>query len=395
MTRLSGFAQTLKASDIAALLKLTEKPEVISFAGGLPAPELFPIEEMKSVDTAIYETEGSKAVQYGLTEGYGEFRKQLQKRMKDKFFVDCSTEDIVVTTGSQQALFILSQLLLDEGQTVLMESPSYMGAIMAFNPRLPKYTEVPTDEAGMIPEELDKILAADDSIRVIYVIPEFQNPTGITWSLERRKAFIEVINKYDVTVLEDNPYGEIRYDIERIPSLKSLDTQGKVVYMGSFSKIFLPGLRLGWIVANPQIIDKFVKFKQAVDLGTSTFGQRQAAYYCNMYDMEAHIRKITDLYRKRRDIMCASMAKYFPDSVTFTYPKGGLFTWVTLPEHVDATALMPKCLARNVAYVPGGIFYPNGGRRNHFRLNYSNMPEERIVEGVKRLGEVLHAALDA
>ncbi|KMO86284.1 aminotransferase [Megasphaera cerevisiae DSM 20462] len=393
MTRFSSFAQTLKASDIAALLALTEQPEVISFAGGLPAPELFPIEEMKKVDEAIYNEEGRKAVQYGTTEGYVPLREEICRRMKDKFFVDCKPDDVVVTTGSQQALFILSQILVDKDQMILMESPSYMGAIMAFNPVGPKYTEVPTDDKGIVPEELEKILAADDTIRMIYVIPEFQNPTGITWPVERRRAFMDIINKYDVIVLEDDPYGEIRYDIEKLPSLKSMDTQNKVVFLGSFSKIFMPGLRLGWIVANPEIIDKFVKFKQAVDLGTSTFGQRQAAYYCRMYDMEAHIQKITALYAKRRDLMYQSMETYFPEGITFTYPQGGLFTWVTLPEQLDATELMPKCLAKNVAYVPGNIFYPNGGHRNHFRLNYSNMPEERIVEGIKRLGDVLKEAL--
>lgn len=393
MTRFSSFAQTLQASDIAELLALTEKPEVISFAGGLPAPELFPIEEMKKVDEAIYNEEGRKAVQYGTTEGYVPLREEICKRMKDKFFVDCKPEDVVVTTGSQQALFILAQILVDKDQTILMESPSYMGAIMAFDPVGPKYTEVPTDDQGIVPEELEKILAADDSIRMIYVIPEFQNPTGITWPIERRKAFMDIVNKYDVVVLEDDPYGEIRYDIEKLPSLKSMDTQGKVVFLGSFSKIFMPGLRLGWIVANPEIIDKFVKFKQAVDLGTSTFGQRQAAYFLKMFDMEAHIAKITALYAKRRDLMYQSMEKYFPEGVTFTYPKGGLFTWVTLPEGMDAKELMPKCLAKDVAYVPGGIFYPNGGNANHFRLNYSNMPEDRIVEGIKRLGDVLKEEL--
>ena len=393
MTRFSSFAQTLQASDIAELLALTEKPEVISFAGGLPAPELFPIEEMKKVDEAIYNEEGRKAVQYGTTEGYVPLREEICKRMKDKFFVDCKPEDVVVTTGSQQALFILAQILVDKDQTILMESPSYMGAIMAFDPVGPKYTEVPTDDQGIVPEELEKILAADDSIRMIYVIPEFQNPTGITWPVERRKAFMDIVNKYDVVVLEDDPYGEIRYDIEKLPSLKSMDTQGKVVFLGSFSKIFMPGLRLGWIVANPEIIDKFVKFKQAVDLGTSTFGQRQAAYFLKMFDMEAHIAKITALYAKRRDLMYQSMEKYFPEGVIFTYPKGGLFTWVTLPEGMDAKELMPKCLAKDVAYVPGGIFYPNGGNANHFRLNYSNMPEDRIVEGIKRLGDVLKEEL--
>jgi DNA-binding transcriptional MocR family regulator len=393
MTKFSSFAQTLQSSDIADLLALTDKPEVISFAGGLPAPELFPIEEMKKVDIAIYEKEGRKAVQYGTTEGYVPLREEICRRMKNKFFVDCEPKDVVVTTGSQQALFILSQILVDMDETVCMESPSYMGAIMAFDPVRPKYIEVPTDDKGIVPEQLDKILASDDSIRMIYVIPEFQNPTGITWPVERRKQFMDVINKYDVTVLEDDPYGEIRYDIDKLPSLKSMDTQGKVVFLGSFSKIFMPGLRLGWIVANPQIVDKFIKYKQAVDLGTSTFGQRQAAYFCQMFDMEKHIKDICALYGKRRTLMYDSMKKYFPAGITFTYPQGGLFTWVTLPEQLDAKEMMPKCLAKNVAYVPGSIFYPNGGHGNHFRLNYSNMPEDRIVEGIKRLGDVLKEEL--
>lgn len=393
MTKFSDFANTLQASDIAELLALTEKPEVISFAGGLPAPELFPIEEMKQVDQAIYEKEGRQAVQYGTTEGYVPLREEIAKRMKKSFFVDCEPKDIVVTTGSQQGLFILSQILVNPGETIAMESPSYMGAIMAFDPVRPNYIEVPTDEKGIIPEELDKILANDSSVRMIYVIPEFQNPTGITWPVERRKAFMDVINKYDVVVVEDDPYGEIRYDIEKLPSLKSMDTQGKVVFLGSFSKIFMPGLRLGWTIANPQIIDKFVKFKQSVDLGTSTFGQRQAAYYCKMFDMDAHIKEINALYAKRRDLMVNSIKEYFPAECKCTYPQGGLFTWVTLPEGMDAKELMPKCIAKNVAYVPGGIFYPNGGNANHFRLNYSNMTEDRIVEGIKRLGEVLKEEL--
>jgi 2-aminoadipate transaminase len=389
MVKFSEFANTLQSSDIAALLKLTEQPEVISFAGGLPAPELFPIEDLKKVDLAILEKEGRQAVQYGTTEGYKPLREEVAKRMKAKFGVESKADDIVITTGSQQALFILAQILVNRDEYILMESPSYMGAIMAFDPVFPNYTEVPTDDKGMIPEELDKILAANDKIRMIYVIPDFQNPTGITWPLERRKAFMEVIKKYDVVVVEDDPYGELRYDGENLPSLKSMDTQDKVVFLGTFSKILMPGLRLGWTIANPAIIDKFVKFKQAVDLGTSTFGQRQAAYYMQMCDVDAHVKEICALYGKRRSLMCDSMKKYFPAEVTYTYPEGGLFTWVTLPENIDAKAIMPKCLAQNVAYVPGGIFYPNGGHGNHFRLNYSNMPEDRIVEGIKRLGTVL------
>ena len=393
MVKFSDVAMSLKASEIRELLKLTEEPEIISFAGGLPAPELFPLEEMKKVDVAILEKEGRQAVQYGTTEGYVPLREKIAKRMKQAFQVDCTAQDLVVTAGSQQCLSLLGQVFLNKDDVVLMESPSYLGAINAFQLNFPKFIEVPTDDKGMIPEELDKIMAANDRVRMIYVIPDFQNPTGITWPLERRKQFMEVVNKYNVPVLEDDPYGELRYDGERIPSLKSMDTKGNIIFLGSFSKIFMPGLRLGWILGAPEVLDKVVKLKQAIDLQTSSFAQRQASYFIDMFDLDAHVEQIKALYGKRRTLMYESMQKYFPEGITFTYPEGGLFTWVTLPEGMDAKELMPKALAKNVAYVPGGPFYPNGGNANHFRLNYSNMTEDRIVDGIHRLGDVLKEAI--
>lgn len=246
----------------------------------------------------------------------------------------------------------------------------------------------------MIPEELEKILDTNDKVRLIYVIPDFQNPTGITWPLERRKAFMEVINKHNIPVIEDDPYGELRYDGEYLPTLKSMDTQGNVIFLGSFSKILMPGLRLGWMLASKEILEKAVMLKQCVDLQSSTYAQRQASYYIDMYDLDAHVQMIKELYGKRRDLMYNTMKEYFPEGLTFTYPEGGLFTWVTLPKGYDAKELMPKVIAEKVAYVPGGAFYPNGGQDNHFRLNYSNMPEERIIEGVKRLAKVLKVELE-
>ena len=392
--KFSNLANGLKASEIRELLKLTAQPDIISFAGGLPAPELFPLEELKKVDAAVIDKEGQAAVQYGTTDGYVPLRQHICERMKKSFGVDCKVDEVFITSGSQQGLSFIPQIFINPGDVMLVESPTYLGALNAFKLCGPEFVELPTDDKGVIPEELEKILKKyGDRIRLAYVIPEFQNPTGVTWPIERRKAFMDLINQYDFPVIEDDPYGELRYDGDKVPSLKSMDTQGKVVFLGSFSKIFMPGLRLGWTIANPEIIDKFVKFKQAVDLGTSTFGQRQAAYYCQMFDMDAHIKEINALYAKRRDLMCESMKKYFPKECTFTYPQGGLFTWVTLPKELDAKELMPKCLEKDVAYVPGGIFYPNGGNGNHFRLNYSNMPEDRIVEGIKRLGEVLTEAL--
>lgn len=390
----SNLAMNLKASEIRELLKLTTMPEIISFAGGLPAPELFPTEDLKKVDEAVLTKEGQAALQYGTTEGYTPLREQIAGRMKKSFMVDCTPENIVITSGSQQGLSLLAQIFLNPGDVVLVESPTYLGAINAFKLCGPEFVEVPTDDKGIIPEELEKILAKyGDRVRMIYVIPEFQNPTGITWPMERRKAFMDIINRYDFPVLEDDPYGELRFDGDKVPSLKSMDTKGNIIFLGSFSKILMPGLRIAWMVADPTIIDKVVKLKQAVDLQSSSFGQRQTSFFIDMYDLDAHVAKIKELYKKRRNLMCDSMKEYFPEGITFTYPEGGLFTWVTLPEGMDAKELMPKVLAKNVAYVPGGPFYPHGGNANHFRLNYSNMPEERIVEGIKRLAEVLKEEL--
>lgn len=390
----SNLAMNLKASEIRELLKLTTMPEIISFAGGLPAPELFPTEDLKKVDEAVLTKEGQAALQYGTTEGYTPLREQIAGRMKKSFMVDCTPENIVITSGSQQGLSLLAQIFLNPGDVVLVESPTYLGAINAFKLCGPEFVEVPTDDKGIIPEELEKILAKyGDRVRMMYVIPEFQNPTGITWPMERRKAFMDIINRYDFPVLEDDPYGELRFDGDKVPSLKSMDTKGNIIFLGSFSKILMPGLRIAWMVADPTIIDKVVKLKQAVDLQCSSFGQRQTSFFIDMYDLDAHVAKIKELYKKRRNLMCDSMKEYFPEGITFTYPEGGLFTWVTLPEGMDAKELMPKVLAKNVAYVPGGPFYPHGGNANHFRLNYSNMPEERIVEGIKRLAEVLKEEL--
>ncbi len=386
----SDLAMGLKASEIRELLKLTTMPEVISFAGGLPAPELFPLEELKKVDVEILDKEGRQAVQYGTTEGYLPLREKIAARMKQVFQVDCTTDEIMITSGSQQGLSMLAQIFINPGDIVLVESPTYLGAINAFSLCSPQFVEVPTDDKGIIPEELEKILQEyGDRVRLMYVIPEFQNPTGITWPMERRKAFMDIISRYDFPVLEDDPYGELRFDGDKVPSLKSMDTKGNVIFLGSFSKIFMPGLRIAWMVGNPEVLDKVVKLKQAVDLQSSSFAQRQASYYMDMYDLDAHVETIKSLYRKRRNLMCDSMKQYFPEGITYTYPEGGLFTWVTLPEHMDAKEIMPKVVAKNVAYVPGSPFYPHGGHANHFRLNYSNMPEDRIVEGFRRLAGVL------
>lgn len=379
-----------KKSELGEILKLIEKPDIISFAGGLPASELFPIEEMKKVSVKVLDENGEEALQYSGSQGYLHLREQIANRMNTKNKTNVEAEDILVTSGSQQALDFAGNVFLDEGDIVLCESPSYLGALNAFKGYRPKIMEVPTDEEGMITEELEKILKENDTVKFIYVIPDFQNPTGITWSLERRKKFMDVINNYEIPVIEDNPYGELRYEGEFLPALKSFDTKGLVIYLGTFSKIFCPGYRLGWTCASKDILSKFITCKENSDLQTSTIGQRELSKYIDEYDLDAHVEKIKVTYKKRRDLMLDCMEKEFPKGVSFTHPKGGLFTWVKLPEGLNAQELMEKCVENNVAYVPGGFFFPGGNKENYFRLNYSSCKEDKIIEGIKRLGKVLN-----
>ena len=379
----------LKGSEIRELLKLTEKPEVISFAGGLPAPELFPVEEMKEISRIVLDESGTQALQYSTTEGFQPLREQIAKRMNSKNKTNITSNDILITNGSQQGLDFAGKVFLDEGDVVLCESPSYLGAINAFKAYRANFIEVPTDNNGMIMEELEKILETTDNVKMIYVIPDFQNPTGRTWPLERRKKFMEIISKYEIPVLEDNPYGELRFEGESLPSLKSMDKKGLVIFLGTFSKIFCPGYRLGWTCASQEILRKFIFVKQGADLQASSISQREVSKFIDLYDLDEHVNKIKEVYKRRRDLMLNTMKEEFPEGIEYTNPEGGLFTWVELPKHLDSKVIMEDCLKSNVAYVPGDSFFPNGGKENCFRLNYSNMPEDRIVEGIKRLGTVL------
>lgn len=379
----------LKASEIRELLKITEKPDIISFAGGLPAPELFPVEKLMEISRKVLEEEGMKALQYSATEGYLPLRSKIARRMNVQFNSNISMDEIIITNGSQQGLDFSGKIFLDEGDTVLCESPTYLGAINAFRPYRPRFVEVPTDEHGMLIEELESILLKNRDIKLIYVVPDFQNPTGRTWSLERRKHFIDLITRHEIHVLEDNPYGELRFEGEMLPSLKSLDKEGLVIYLGTFSKIFCPGMRIGWIAADKPIIEKYVLLKQGADLHTSSISQMEISKYLDTNDIDSDIKRLITVYRDRRDTMVDSMRDFFPENVTFNRPQGGLFLWAQLPENINARHVLAEALDCNVAFVPGGSFFPNGGRENTMRLNYSNMPCEKIVEGISRLGGVL------
>ena len=391
--KLADRMEGMKASEIRELLKLTAQPEIISFAGGLPAPELFPVEEIAKVTVDLLAKEGRQLLQYATTEGRPSLRAKIAKRMADKYHTVVDKDDILITTGSQQCLDFCGKLFINPGDVVLCESPSYLGALNAFNAYQPKFVEVPTDNGGLIPEELDKILATTPNCKFIYVIPDFQNPTGRTWSLERRKAFMEVVNKYDLAVVEDNPYGELRYEGEILPSLKSLDTKGLVMFLGTFSKIFTPGLRLGWVAAEHSLLEKFVQIKQSADLHTSNFDQGVVDAYIDNYDLDAHVKEIVALYKHRRDVILKAMEENFPAGCEWTHPEGGLFLWLTVPEGVSALKVFNKCIEAKVAGVIGDAFYPNGKTDRSMRINFSNMPDERIVEGINRMAKAIREAM--
>ncbi len=382
----------IKASEIRELLKLTQMPEVISFAGGMPAPELFPIEAFKKASKEVLNENGEIALQYGPTEGYEPLKKKIVERMK-KVYVDATSDQILITSGSQQGLDFVAKVFIDPGDLIICESPTYLGAINAFKAYEPEFVEIETDDDGMVMEDLEEALRTNNNVRFIYVIPDFQNPSGKTWSIERRKKLIELANKYNIIIVEDNPYGELLFEGEIRPAIKHYDTEGRVIFLGTFSKILCPGIRLGWAVAEEEVLSKLIMVKQGADLQSSTVSQMQIDRFLEIYDIEEHIEKIKALYKNRRDLMLKTMEEEFPEEVQYTYPKGGLFTWVILPEHISARDLAAKALEKNVAFVPGGSFFPNEARENTFRMNYSNMDDDRIVEGVKRLGEVIKKIL--
>ncbi|MBA1334106.1 MAG: Aspartate aminotransferase (AspB-4) [Firmicutes bacterium] len=380
---------TVKASTIREILKLTEKPEVISFGGGMPAPELFPIEELKEVTLSVLDSAGQKALQYAPTDGYPPLREKIVERLNRLGIEGIDKNNILLTSGSQQGLDFSGKVFLDPGDVVICEKPSYLGAINAFKAYQCKFADIPMDDGGMIMEDLEKALMDNPRVKYIYVIPDFQNPTGKTWSVGRRKELVDMANRYDTIIIEDNPYYELRYEGEIPPAVKSFDTEGRVVFLGTFSKTFSPGLRMGWVCANEEILMKYNLIKQGSDLQVNTLTQMQLNTYIETYDFDARIEEIKKVYRHRRDLMVQMMKENFPEDVKIFVPEGGLFVWLEFPENVNTTQLMLKALEKNVAFVPGDPFYPNGGGENTCRFSFSNMPDEKIIEGIRRMGEVI------
>jgi 2-aminoadipate transaminase len=386
----------MRASDIREILKVTAQPDVISLAGGLPAPELFPIDEYRRAFEWVLESDGAVALQYGPSEGYRPLRAYLAERL-GKSGIQCTADDILITNGSQQALDLIGKLMLDPGDAVLLEKPTYLGALQAFNQYQPSYALAPMDDDGMCVDEVERLLtrasASGRPIKFIYAIPNFQNPTGRSLSLARRRQLVQLASYYGVPIVEDDPYGELRYEGEHLPTLKSLDTTGCVLYLGTFSKILAPGFRLGWVVASPEAMEVLLHGKQPADLHTG-MAQQMATYEVTRNGfVDGHVERIKAFYKERRDVMLRAIEEHFPEEARFTRPAGGLFVWAELPRHVDTRELLVDAVRDKVAFVPGQGFHPDHTGTNTMRLNFSNVPPEQLREGIRRLGSAIQKRL--
>lgn len=378
---------------VGAILQAAADPQIISFAGGLPAPELFPVEAMKAAVDKVFTTHGQEAMQYGAAKGVTALRELIQKHVKEKEDVDAAIDNVLVTTGSEQVLDLVGKAFIDPGDTVLVEQPTYLCALDVFKTYGANFAGVEMDEQGMKMDALEEALKSHPNTKLIYTVPNFQNPTGRTMAADRRKKLAELAAKYDVYVLEDNPYGEIRFAGQHVPAVKSFDKTGHVFYMSTFSKTLAPGFRLGWVVADETVVDKLTVLKQSADLHTDNLVQYAVAQFFADNDVDAHVKEISDLYGKRKQLMVDGIKKYFPAGVKYTDPEGGMFLWVEVPGVDDTVALFKKCLKHNVAFVPGDPFFAGKAQPGTFRLNYSNAQEDKIAAGMKQLGAALQEAV--
>jgi 2-aminoadipate transaminase len=386
--KLAGRAAKMSSSVIRELLKITDKPDIISFAGGLPAAELFPIREFREASEYVLTTNGGKALQYGATEGYTPLREFLSEKMK-KYDVPAEVENVVITNGSQQALDLVGRIFLDKGDIVVTERPTYLGALQAWRAYEPEFAPVPLDDDGMCVDQLEPVLKAHQGkVKFIYVLPNFHNPAGTTLPLDRRVELVRLAAKYGVPIIEDDPYGELRFEGEDITPIETLHKEN-VIYMSTFSKTLAPGIRIGWVTAPAKIIGKLVQAKQGADLHTGVFVQMVAYDICSRGLLRNHVKKVREAYHERRDAMLQAMEEFFPTGVTWTRPQGGLFLWVRVPEEINTTEFMKTALEEKVAYVPGAAFYPDDGGYNTMRLNFSYCRPEVIREGIQRLGRAI------
>jgi len=391
----------MESSAIRELLKFTENSEVISFAGGMPAPEVFPIEKFKEACLTVLDQNGPASLQYGSTDGYAPLREMIA-RYSARYGINVTIDNILITSGSQQALDLLGKILINPGDSVLVESPTYVGALQAWRAYGAEFVPVPTDEDGMMTSKLEACLRAGP--KFIYALPNFQNPTGSTLAYDRRLKLIELAENYGVPIVEDDPYGQLRFEGENLPAIEVLDSQtraqedcysGNVIYLSTFSKTLAPGIRLAWVIAPPPVITQLIHAKQGTDLHTSTFNQMVAYEVAKDGFLYEHAKLIRKTYKERRDVMLETLSEYMPEGVSWTHPKGGLFLWVTLPDCLNCQDLFKDAVAEKVAFVPGDSFFAEGGGFNTMRLNFSNACPEKINEGIFRLSNVLKKHLVA
>lgn len=381
-------AQQLQGSAIREILKITVRPEVISFAGGLPSPATFPVEHMRSAYDSVLSRQGKVALQYGPTDGYAPLREWIADHLSIEG-ARILPEQVLITSGSQQGLDLLGKVLIDEQSKVLVETPSYLGALQAFSLYRPQFVSLPTDDGGLLPEAVSAI---GQGARLLYALPNFQNPTGRTLSLERRSALVDICARLGLPLIEDDPYGALSYRSEPLPKMLSMNPQG-VVYMGSFSKVLTPGIRLGYIVAPVALLQKLEQAKQAADLHTAQLTQMVVYEAVKDGFLSQHVPTIRTLYASQCQVMENALSEFFPPEVTWTKPEGGMFIWVTLPVHIDSMKLLDEAVAANVAFVPGAPFYANAPARNTLRLSFVTVSPEKIREGIARLAQLIAAKI--
>lgn len=387
----------MKSSIVREILKITSQPDVISFAGGMPAPELFPLKEIEQACVKVLRKHGSSALQYSISEGYVPLREFIVQKMA-RYNIMATVDNVLITTGSQQGLDLVARVLVDPGDVIIVEAPTFVGALQSFTAYQASYASVPLDDEGMMVDVLQQKIV-ETHPKFMYVLPNFQNPAGVTLSKNRRERLVTLAHQYGVPILEDDPYGELRFEGEHLEPLVVLSArqngqqsgyfEGDVIYMSTFSKTLAPGLRLGWVVAPVEVIKKLVQAKQGADLHTSTFDQMMAYEVVSDGFLDEHVKEIKETYRQRRDAMLTAMDQRFPDGTTWTRPQGGLFLWVRLPEGVDCEDLFKEAVEQKVAFVPGTAFYADGSGHDSLRLTFATCPTDMIDEGIKRLGKAI------
>ena len=386
--RFASRVSRIEVSAIREILKVTERPDIISFAGGMPAPELFPVEAMARAQAQVYAENGAAAMQYSTTEGWTPLRQWIAGRLQT-FGIDTDASRLLITSGSQQGIDLVAKVFLDAGDCVVVENPSYLAALQTFGAYQANLAAVDSDECGIKIETLEKVVVARNP-KLIYITSEFQNPTGVTLTSERRDQLVDLSSRYGVPILEDNPYGELRYRGQTIPPLAARDKSGLVIYISTFSKTIGPGLRIGWISAAPEVIKALVTAKQSVDLHTSTVLQHSVARMLEDFDYDGQVGRIRSLYGARCNAMLEALQTHFPSEARWTRPEGGMFVWVELPGHMRAEELLDRALAQSVAFVPGAPFFAESPRHNFIRLNFTNRTPETIAYGIERLGKLLN-----